>query len=233
MEPGRETFEIVKKLAPRSRVALGCVATEHLIDLYRLGNMKYSVKDVPDLGGAFAADRDLIELGLEMAWRFAEEGKHEASETAPIIAMLEARPHHKESATLSLAANGPIYGVIDSLKAISDETPSAGGFAVSRSRTGVFKLARELDPDEDAPAREDRMEAVWQLKVAHLIMKHGEAPIERASFRELLAEELPWRRYLPQYRAKWSGGAASAEVAQPPSKATAPGRKPKPKSGQK
>ena len=55
----------------------------------------------------------------------------------------------------------------------------------------------------------------------------------RETMRELLAEELPWRRYLPQYRAKWSGGAASAEVAQPPSKATAPGRKPKPKSGQK
>jgi len=233
MEPGRESFEIIKKLEPRSRVALGCVATEHLMDLYRFGNMKYAVKDVPDLGGALAADRDLIELGLELAWRFAEQGQHEASATAPIIAMLDGRPHLKESSTLSLAANGPIYGVTDSLMAITDETPSAGGFALSRSSTGVSKLAREFDPDEDAPARESRREAVWQLKVAQLLKTHGDAALERDMFTELLAEELPWRRYLPQYRAKWSGGALPPEPAQPQSEATAPGRTAKPKSRKK
>src|SRR5690349_7604341 len=155
MEPSRETYEIIKKLPLRSRVAIGCACSEHLMDLYRFGNVRYTVEDVPELGSAYAADRDLIALGLELAWRFVETGQHDASTVAAIISMLENRPDIEGSKTLSVAANGPIYGVTDSLLSITDETPRSAGFAASRSSTGVSDLASDLDPDEDAPAREE------------------------------------------------------------------------------
>ena len=161
-------------LAKTGRVAVLAVCVEHVFDFYRMGNFSLQVRHaprdhVPGLGGAFPADRDLIELGLELAWRFVTTGQHEASTTAPIIAMLEGRPYLDESSTLSVAANGPIYGVTDSSMAITDQTPNAGGFALSRSSTGVSDLAGAHDPDEDAPAREERLEAVWQLKVGQLM----------------------------------------------------------------
>jgi hypothetical protein len=176
--------------------------TEYLSVLYRLGNMKYRAKDVPELSASQPEDRDPLELGLELAWRFVEEGADEPNVRRPIVATLSARPFITESDTLSVASNGPLYGIIDTLAGIDDAAMAAR--APSRAANGVFRLVSTCSDDEDAPgdAKDDQLE--WQLKVARFVQAHGDAPIRRDMFAALLAEEQPWHAYLDAYRTRWS-----------------------------
>ena len=49
-----------------------------------------------------------------------------------------------------------------------------------------------------------RAEQAWQLRVALAIAKNGDKPITRQLLAPLIAEELPWRKYLNGYAKKWS-----------------------------
>lgn len=103
--------------------------------------------------------------------------------------------------------------MINTLEAIDDEGRRSIGFALTRSRGGVFEIIADFDPDEDAPAAEQAREAAWQLKVATMLVAHGNAKITHEMFAGLLAEQLQWRRYVPQHAAKYASAVPAAAAA--------------------
>lgn len=201
-DPGLETYQIIKSLEPRRAIALDIAITMHLVDLYRFGNMKYRASDVPELSGLVSPDRDLLDLGLELAWRFVDGGGDQPELRRPIVAMLAARPFMMKSDTWSVASNGPLYGIIDTLAGI--DNPAMAARAPSRAATGVFSLVASCSDDEDAPGDAKLDEAKWQLKVAQFVRAHTDGPMHRNMFDALLGEALPWRSHLDAYRTRWS-----------------------------
>jgi hypothetical protein len=189
----------IKALSPRARVALGCCAVEHVLDLYRLGTVKYRASDVSkDL--ATDPNEDVLALSLRHAWRFVAEGAHDAAVTGALIKFLQSPPRGEPDTELDKIGWGPAKAMESTLKAADDASSSASMLALTRARLVVSRLASlELADDDVVSDEHEDAEMAWQVRVAQRLVAHGNEPITRAMFDDLFAATPSWHPLLSGY----------------------------------
>ena len=197
-------FAAIAALTRRGHVALGCCMVEHTFDLYRVGPTKYRAEQLAEGTLSIAPDKDVLELSLELAWRFVESDSHDPAVTTALIGFLKtAKSARAKGPELLLPGLGPINGAIDTLTAITGDSAAAIKGATGRTGLGISRLVMiGLDDDDPVPDKEEDEESAWQLRVAQRLVTHGDKPLDRALVADLLAESLTWRTRLEDYAAK-------------------------------
>jgi hypothetical protein len=194
----------LKTLSPRGRVALACCAVEHVLDMYRLGPVRYRASDFPGKVPGAASDEDLVELGLRIAWRYAAEGTLDQAASKALVRILDKISKDTRSDEWLQPAFGPINGLVDALRAIDAKQTRPAEHALTRSAVGVADLVDLFQDaaDEDEVSTEDEdLEIAWQVRVAQRLVKLGD-DIDRGKLEPLLAEQLPWRKLVEPYAKK-------------------------------
>jgi hypothetical protein len=236
----QEILAIITALPPPRRVAIACVAVEHLLELHRRGNA-VAVADKAIAG--VPAGSDLVDAGLQLAWRYAQGQPADMKAVNALQQTLKklrkqllARVYHAEHKEPLLGvAIGPLIGVDETLRSVEAAEPIVAVNAMGRAVTSIYNLVVLFTDDEKLPTKEMYREVGWQLKVARRVRDLGPKPVQRAAFADLLAEKLPWHRYLDDYSERIASVAnakpASATNAKRTPKAAAkPNAKPKPAS---
>ena len=237
MDPAqRETLDILAQLTPQRRVALACIALEHLLVLYERGH----VKALADKGLAgVPPGSDLVAIGLQLAWRYADGKSLNGVQVRAVqqalqklrkklLARIDDAGKHadKQEALLLGVIVGPIIGAAETLLAIDAKKPIVAANALGRAITSIPDLVAPFTDDEHAPTEEMYREAGWQLKVARRIRDLGNKPVDRAAFADLLAEKLAWHEHLDAYAERAALAAKSQATPAPRAKtvprATAP-----------
>jgi hypothetical protein len=203
MHPIEEAlYDSVEALPQRVQFVVGWCAIEHLMDLYWAGKSRARADAEQSQVLGVPAGTDLVEHGQALLWRAATNGAQDRNAIAAIVRALNSVQEQARGDKLAKPGIGVTYGLGDLLLALNgdDEVPEG----LTRAVSAVFHLFALFSDDEDAPAREKRRENEWQTKVARLLLKHGDKPIDRSLFDPLLREELPWRAYLTQYAERCS-----------------------------
>jgi hypothetical protein len=186
-------------LEPRSRVAVVSACVEHVLDVYRWGNHKLQVRHAPGAAPNKRPGDDLIDHALELAWAFAETGKQDAAEIAALDAGIRKPPPEFDPEDIGLPSATFVDAVAKLVQAMTDETPAAASRAARDSRYALVSALQTVVDDEQELKRAEQDEAVWQVNVLHRVQAMATAPT-RKDLADLLAQALPWRRHMDEYR---------------------------------
>jgi hypothetical protein len=208
-----EIDRVLNKVPKQTRVAVACVAVERVLDLYRFGNLHPTVKDLPEIKTKLAKDRELLDLGLEIAWAFVEGEKVDKPMAAAIVAWVGDHLWQKKvPKKIAAGSECALKAIRFTLLAIDDEETQSCEQALSMAEIAASISMRQLglsddsddDDDDDIPSAVGDAEEAWQIKVVKHVAKNKTAAASKAMFAELRAQEPSWRQYLPQYKKKFS-----------------------------
>jgi hypothetical protein len=194
------------KLSKEMRVAVACVAIERVRPLYELGNFKLTVKDV-GATGKYPADKDLVELGLELGWGFVAGKTPDKPTREAIEKWIKAKILHKKAAkTVSSAGRGACKAVYHALRATDVEDGMHIEQAITMAEVGVSNTVRNMgigDDKNDIPTKVGKKEQAWHLSVVEHALAAGKKKPSRAMFEELLKEGSAFDPYLDLYKKKY------------------------------
>jgi hypothetical protein len=193
-----EIDEQLDPLAKTARVAVACCCVEHVADLYKKGNVHFRVGAA---AGTLKADpaADVFDAALELAWAFAESGTE--PDPAAVAAVNTGTSNLPDGMDRTQAAL-PALEVLDALEstfaAIKDPTPHA---ATNVLETCINALHDMVDgvAAEGSGEQASEQERAWQERVIERAKQVGKSPLSRASFDDLIAQQLPWRQHLKAY----------------------------------
>jgi hypothetical protein len=246
----RESLDILAQLTPQRRVAIACVALEHLMELYERGPVK-ALSDKAIAG--IAPGSDLVAVGLQLAWRYAEGKSVDAAQVRAVEQALQkqrkqllqrAKDADKQEGLLLGVSVGPIIGAAETLLAIDAKKPTVAANAMDRAITSIQDLIEPFTDDEELPVEEMYRESAWQTKVARRARDLGDKPVDRRAFADLLGEKLAWHGHVDAFAERaaalarsQAGGAAqtsaAARAARAKPAAKKPTAKPKPATTRK
>lgn len=203
-----EIDKVLIKVPRQTRVAVACVGIERVCDLYRFGNLHPTVKDLGTVKTKLAKDSDLLDVGLKLAWTFVEGTKVDKPMATAIIEWVGDHLWQKKiPKKIAAGSDCTLKAIRFALLAIDDEKTQSVEQALSMAEIAASISLRQLgigDEDDDIPTAVGDAEEAWQIKVVKHVAKNKTAPATKAMFAELLAQEPAWRKYLPQYKKKFS-----------------------------
>lgn len=197
-----DTDELLDPLTKQARVAVACCCIEHVADLYRKSTLRYPASAAAQAHQVDPAS-DLFDATLEVGWAFAETGS--PPDPAKVTALREGTselPPGVERDDAPLPALEVLDALESMLAAIADPTPDAGTTALETCVNALGDMIDSLDGGgAEAGDRASEQEEKWQATVIERAERTQSGSLARAAFADLIAQRLPWQRYLKAYEA--------------------------------